>query len=618
MAAHQTLDFLLIPIRPLTPKAPLIIEPHTQVNVPHGLTLVTTTTQPISPTIPTIPRFPTTTTQIQPTVTNVNPRVPILPTIQPTTLSVPILPPTIQPNTLRVPILQPTILPTIPTIPRVPITPQITIQPTKLRAPITPQITPQITIQPNVTNVSPRVPISTTITQIQPTAATVATIIPTTTTQIQPTVTNVTPRAPILPITTTQIQPTVTNVNPRAPILPITTTQIQTTATTAARIIPTTRTIPVLPTIIPTTVPPRVQPIVQNIGYGFTEWRRFNANERICTQKQNVPENLLRAFVADIEAARAKNQSIVVLIHRGDAVKNTTTDQEEAQRIYNVLPPNWSQLSYEEKADIMRPMPENIDYKRWSRQQWPYNTIRYITRRNMKLIYVQSDHIYCRYPSLFAEAMCGTLYTEMTRIDNLFYNFKGENQSLYNVGDFAIVDSLSRAAEYYNIPIFSDIRLRNDLEWARMSDSFLDSFYDALIAGNNVDNVQSSYIYFPWERIYDNLQQGRTIEPIEVNIASLFGGARKAVGTFIKDLGLNENDKLIISGIPALPTWGNIPLSLLVTNERRINVMAALGVVQTMYITQNIQFNGTILNPQIVIDNKGVIPNDIIRVIIQR
>jgi len=118
----------------------------------------------------------------------------------------------------------------------------------------------------------------------------------------------------------------------------------------------------------------------------------------MCLNINTASDGLKMAIINDIRDSLNKGQKIFILTHYGDAVKNITNDQEEAEKFYNVLPTNWHQLTYEEKAQIMRDEPKEIDFRSWSRQQWPYNSIRYAKRHNAKFIFIQSDYTYCKFP----------------------------------------------------------------------------------------------------------------------------------------------------------------------------------------------------------------------------
>lgn len=330
-------------------------------------------------------------------------------------------------------------------------------------------------------------------------------------------------------------------------------------------------------------------------------WRQFNSNFRECMNVKIVTNNLLDLFIKDISKDKKNEASpkVIVLIHHGDSVKNITDDQNDAEEKYNVLTSAFKNANYSEKINIMRPMPQDVDFRLWSRQQWPMNTINYTLVNNIKLVYIQADYNYCRYPSMFAEAMCNTLYDTYYRVDDLFYYASSSHQmqSLYNVGNYDICNKLAQIAEHHNIPVIRDVP--GDIEWAMMAESYLNSLYNILLRNKQIP--LNTYIFYPWKVIYNNWPS--EIKPISVTISSLSQGSRQARGTYIRDLNLGPRDRIIVKGVKFDPSWENIPLVIL---GDKINTLLKLGVGPNLFISPTIIFDGTFDNPRIFVDNDNM------------
>jgi len=358
------------------------------------------------------------------------------------------------------------------------------------------------------------------------------------------------------------------------------------------------------------------------------EWRKFNNNVDKCMEVKYISKNLEKIFKKDIIEAKKSGKEVFLIHHKGDAVKNISFDQEDANKIYNILPKNWYNLSYEERANIMRDMPKDIDLKKWSRQQWPYNSMRYAKNKGAMIIYIQSDYNYCRYPSIFSEAMCGVLYNSTDRIDNLYYKSTGYNNSLYCVGNFEIGDKLQNIAEQeFNI---KEISTRPDVEWANMSDTFLNDFYEKKISGKDVDNKNISYIFFPWETIYHNINN--YVKPVQVTVKRMFPSSYKIISngiskevylptsvnvkaTYLSDIPHRDGENFLINKNFYVSTW-KIPLSLLFSEfeDKKIIAQMNLGVTGKLLINNNVYFDGTYTNPKIRINNIDI-TSDIIKII---
>ena len=350
------------------------------------------------------------------------------------------------------------------------------------------------------------------------------------------------------------------------------------------------------------------------------EWRKFNDNHELCFGVKDVSDNLRDELVADITGAEEKGQRVVLLHRKGDAVKNMTRSQEEANTLYDVLPDNWYDLSYEQRADIMRHQPKEIDYKSWSRQQWPLNSIRYAKNIGAKVIYIQSDFNYCYYPSIFAEAMCGVLYDTIERIDNLYYHLTGPNHSLYCVGDYEVADKLLATAKRYDV---IDISTLSDVEWADMSDSFLLDFYDAKLSGDSPDNTSNSYIYFPWKIIYEN--RHNPVIPVDIDVRRLmkityhetmpdgsqivtsFPQQSTATVTYLNEIPHSHAEQFIVQDTPMKSSWA-IPVSWLYRNDddKILGVRPSLNRVPVPLIQNDIRFDGTYRNPRFILNGTDI------------
>lgn len=359
------------------------------------------------------------------------------------------------------------------------------------------------------------------------------------------------------------------------------------------------------------------------IGYD-NSWRQFNANREICKQNITISRTLEHSFINAITEATDKGQNVIILLSTSDAVKNMHLDDQAAsEKAYDVLPPNFATLTYEEKANLMRTMPPTIDYKLWSRQQWPYNTFRYSELVGAKCIYIQSDLNYCTYPSMFAEAMCGTLYTESERIDDLHYHFRGPQHDLYCVGQHTIGYGLINSARKLNNPqvIFlpdelQNLNIKNNIEWLRMSDEFLITCYNYMITYGKVPY----YIMYPWEAIYP--VKNLDAMPTTVNISSFHTAISYQNITYIKDIpydGMTYQYGFMVHGIygKVLSTWEMFPLSPILGHTGTISKLLLISTGPIIFIKQTYALDGTLYRPRVVFDDGRTIEySDIAKYII--
>lgn len=338
---------------------------------------------------------------------------------------------------------------------------------------------------------------------------------------------------------------------------------------------------------------------VQLHSCGIINWRAFAPNHAFCEQQKAPTYNLRRLFTADVADA-------LVIFHYGDAVKNFVDTEEQAAVAYNVLPVWFSLMSYPDKVELMRTMPQGIDLKRWSRQQWPLNSLRYAQMRGKKLVFLQSDTNYCSYPSMFAEAMCGTLYETGERIDDQYYHFTGPQQSLYCVGDWSIANALGPLVPPANI-LGNETVLRNDFEWARMTDTFLLSVYTAMREGTPMNNVRTNYLYYPWHLITHNLLNAP--EPVTLTIVEIGRSKRVVTITWMDELNYTGNEYGKYQGriIPLIKT--HIAVSTIFGLRPDIlYVNLGLDVVQPLFIGQDVTFDGTYDRPTITVTGQPAIP----------
>jgi len=187
----------------------------------------------------------------------------------------------------------------------------------------------------------------------------------------------------------------------------------------------------------------------------------------------------------------------------------------------------------------------------------------------------------------------------MERIDNLYYRFKGINQSLYCVGDFNIADELNKLINIYKLAYGDSIiilpQLRNDFEWMKTSDSFLDDVYNKII--NNL-RVDTSYIY-------EN--RNKQIQPVNITLAKHYE-RKQFTATYIRDLNVDPVAILISKGISINAAWKNLPLALLITDDHILHLTYHLAPIEKRYINQDVRFEGTYSNPVIVVDNQIIDP----------
>ena len=284
---------------------------------------------------------------------------------------------------------------------------------------------------------------------------------------------------------------------------------------------------------------------------GDIDWVKINSYWKHCIKDRAASQDLLRSINDEIKEAIYNKQEVIVLFSTYDAVKNEgfdparnlSTNQEEIRRLYKIFPEYWKRYSYEEKAESIRELQmlddrPVLNVKEWSLQQWPHNLIRYCMMNNIKLIYIQADHTYCKFPSAFAEAMANTLYTHYQILHNYNYCFKGPNNTLYCVGDVAVADDILKYIQtnYTDINIVGNDKLlakgypkiNPDINWVRMSDSYVNDIFSRILRRIPCCS-DFSYFNYPWDIIVS-----RSHEPI-IPITIKLNGT-PVTGTYISDI----------------------------------------------------------------------------------
>lgn len=371
---------------------------------------------------------------------------------------------------------------------------------------------------------------------------------------------------------------------------------------------------------------PRMIRIIRWLGYfdpmcGFNRWRNFNPLRELCLKTTHASAALTRKVLSDVTPGS------IILFHYSDAVKFAETEAQAEQ--YNIFPAGYFNLTYAQRAHVFADITSPLNQRRWSRQQWPHNTIKYCYQNNIKLIYIQSDLIYCQYPSMFAEAMCGAVYFESESIEDMAHRFTGHNSVLYTVGEHGVAYDLITAidpAQRIRAGLFGSVVkpeldplhrmfdtdiLRNDLEWANMSDTFRNSLYEHLLQGQGA-RIQSSYLYFPWSFLESKLNLPTL--PVSVTVAGLMHGMtqKTITATYLNEIGVPPNAVYAYFKIKAKlfqPTW-NIPLTAIfgTSTDNTIFISAGLDVVQPIYITADTRFEGTYQEPRIFVNYQEVNP----------
>lgn len=342
---------------------------------------------------------------------------------------------------------------------------------------------------------------------------------------------------------------------------------------------------------------------------GIFDWLKINSNTEECTSVKYITVNLINTIIEDINEAFNQNKKVLILFHAGDSVDNEMLDQKKTYAAYNYIPKEWKNLEYQEKIDEFLLMgPDNpLNYKKWIYQQWPKNTIRYAEINDYKLIYIQADLAYCQFPSTFARVMANDLFTEYTRIDDLYYHFKGSNISLYNVGDYEINNRIRRYLENLNNKDIIILKTpSNDTEWYHMSDSFLNSLY----ARASSEVIKKTYMTLPWGRILEitkNIDIPITARLVKVN----YLGASGFSGTFTSLNGrLGPNQRYIVNNRGIINPDSKIPLIYL-TNDDPINVYVVnnLSLGLDIIPDSGVYFDGTYEDPIVFYKDTQINPN---------
>lgn len=334
----------------------------------------------------------------------------------------------------------------------------------------------------------------------------------------------------------------------------------------------------------------------------FKRWRSDSPTKDLC-MRMKAPSLELVAILRQI---LSKRQKLLVVVHYGDAVKNFANNTEQ----YNVLDVNFKFRDYENKASFLRNTNNDdvrkVDLKLWSRQQWIYNTLRYASLHQYHVLYIQADLTYCRYPSMFAEAMMGDLYTRVIPIRNMGWHLTGENQDLFCIGDYSIANALLRQIPS-SIPILTDdmeTGIGGDVEWMNMDNQYLNSFYQSQIQRQPTP----SYLRYPLDLICRNItaNPNLTVHPVNVEILQMMGPLIRGRATYVTDLrSLIPNwSPLAIYSIDnyKVQPSADLPLVYLLgpTGGKVIYLLALGNSAATRYVRhQDVVISGTINRPLI-------------------
>ena len=320
-------------------------------------------------------------------------------------------------------------------------------------------------------------------------------------------------------------------------------------------------------------------------------------------------------------------KKVVVYTSYGDAVKNFSDDVN----VYDVLTGEFQALDYESKADIMKA--DNVrkvvrdnprDLKMWSRQQWPYNSLKYAQQNNIHVVYIQSDYNYCKYPSLFAEAMCGLLYTRSQYIADAAFHFSGPDNDLFCVGPYEVADKLKQIATSFDIPIISVSSDIGDYEWMNMTDEFMNSYYNYRI---NQKGNPLEWMRYPWNFMSDKLDRVPAERIVEVK--SITGIPETLNVKYVKDLQKSKiargcspstyrlSIKCNVGGGrefrgPLQGTWSNIPIDLYMYDmEDPVTIFVSFNLynspIPAYVFHENMTFDGTVDRPRLVFNDGRVV-----------
>jgi len=336
----------------------------------------------------------------------------------------------------------------------------------------------------------------------------------------------------------------------------------------------------------------------------YDTYRQWDVPTRSLCSTMKAPTRELLSLMQSIQR---KAKKLLVVIHYGDAVKNFTDDYSQ----YDVLDTDFKFRDYNNKArflrDINDPEARKVDLKMWSRQQWIYNTLRYATLHGYHVLYIQSDLTYCKYPSMFAEAMMGELYSNVTPIRDMGWHLTGENTDLFCIGDYNVANYLRRYLDRSTVVITDDFQqgIAGDLEWMNMDKGYLDSFYQSQISGNKAPQ----YLRYPLDLIIQNITNDPSIAhdvvPVNVEILSLMGNPIRGRATYVGDLRFllpNWNPLSIysINGYKVRPEFEDLPLVLLLGRNggQVIYLLSLTNSIASQYVThRDITFSGSVSVP---------------------
>lgn len=361
------------------------------------------------------------------------------------------------------------------------------------------------------------------------------------------------------------------------------------------------------------------------------DWVKINPYWKHCTLIKEASNDLLQSIDDEIKEAIDNDQAVIILFGGYDAIKNyglsPTKDlsviQREARKLYNILPEYWKMYSYEEKANSIRQLQmlrnndTELNKKAWSLQQWPHNLIRYCRLNDIKLIYIQADHTYCKFPSVFAEAMANTLYTHYRVLDGYNHCFKGNNNTLYCVGDSNVALNILQFIElnYSGSNIIGNNNilpdkypiLNPDINWVNMSDSYTNDVFTRILTGKPCCS-SLSYFNYPWDIITKFSNQ--PIIPITITV-----NGKLVTGTFIKDI--FPSDKYTHSLIPTkrfdnydIPhpisfSGLHIPLSYIAPDGMSYKYNIPM-YYRNRIVSNSIFYDGTYTCPSIFVDDVPV------------
>lgn len=363
------------------------------------------------------------------------------------------------------------------------------------------------------------------------------------------------------------------------------------------------------------------------------DWVKINPMWEICTKTKTVGRETLKSIKDEITEARRKNQQIIFLFSCYDAVKNsglsTTKNlsilQEEARKLYNILPGSWKKYSYEQKADSIRKFQllksePTLNTKQWSLQQWPHNLIRYCKINEIKLIYVQADHTYCKFPSVFAEAMADTLYTHYRSLDYYNHCFKGKNNTLYCLGDVGVAKEIANFLEmqYPGISILDNSAtfkkyptLNPDINWVIMSDSYLNDVFSRITSGKLCCSP-FSYFNYPWDIISRRSEE--PIVPITVTV-----NGKKLTGTYVSDIFPSKDFVYSLISTKTFEDYDlshpisfsclHLPLSYLAPDNSFFKYNIQMYYTKRI-VSNSISYDGTYTCPVVAVDGE-IIPDDL-------